>query len=72
MKPFTLVNYGKMYLFVIDERNRGRNHNTSYSSKLTNRRNKLECLDLPSLFSFVLCNTKLLDQFVSCEENEVL
>jgi len=43
-------------------------HNTLFSWQLTNRPNKLGCLSLASLYSIVLCNSSLLDQFVSYEK----
>ncbi len=45
-------------------------HNTSFSSKLSNGPNKLECLSLANLFNIVQCNTSLLGPFKSFEENE--
>jgi hypothetical protein len=49
---------------------RGRIQNISFCSKLTNWPQKLDSLSLVSLSTLLWCNTRLMGQFLSYEENE--
>ncbi len=51
----------------------GRIHNTSFSYQLTNMPNKAHCLSVASLFwHIVVLRSRLLGQYISYDENEVL